>query len=201
MYQQSTTYFITTYLLGLLLPTMYYLYLRILGSTDYYVLLHTQTTTLTTAQEATLSSVEVDATKDEDRRLQGRSDALAEQRIQGASLLLDDVSAQSRSHVDSWIRRRPTYFLTTSKFTSLTDLYNAGAAADALDVVDFSHKEPQYGAPTSSQFTALKNYICATQRVHETLSVAAPALYRSVNEVNLELVKKYVGRLRIHESM
>ena len=43
-----------------------------------------------------------------------------------------------------------------AKFSSLTDLYNNGAAADVLNVVDFSRKEPQCGAPILSQRTTLR---------------------------------------------
>ena len=74
----------------------------------------------------------------------------------------------SRNHIDSWIRKNPTHFLNTGKFTSLTDLYNQGAAADVLNVVEFSHKEPQYGIPILSQYTALKSYLAATQKPYET---------------------------------
>ena len=78
--------------------------------------------------------------------------------------------------MDSWIRRSPGRLLSAGEFTSLADLYNSGAAADILNIVDFSHKEPQYGAPILSQYTALKSYLTATQKSYEAPAASSARL-------------------------
>ena len=89
--------------------------------------------------------------------------------------------------MDSWIRESPTHLLNTGKFNSLTDLCSQGAAADALNVVELSHKEPQRGAPTLSRRAALKSRLAATQKPYEAPAASSERL----DELSSKIDAKY----------
>ena len=87
-------------------------------------------------------------------------------------MILKRISTESKTLIDAWMRRSATHWRVDQKLSCVTDVYNDGAAADILNLVDFSHAEATAGAPILSDLSALKACVNCKQKEGE-----APAAY------------------------
>ena len=103
-----------------------------------------------------MGKVEIDNMINDNKRKRSLNALLFEQRVQGAYMMLQYVSTESKALIDNWIRRNVSHWYIDQKFSSITDLYNDGTAADVLNVIDFSHAEPSTGVPILAELAALR---------------------------------------------
>ena len=102
-------------------------------------------------------------------------------------MILKYISTESKTLMDTWIRRNTTHWYVDQKFSCVTDVYNDGTAADVLNLVDFSHAEATTGIPILSDLSALKAYINCKQKEGET-----PAAYSErLDELGDKVAAKY----------
>ena len=159
--------------------------------------------TLTLQQEQTLGKLELDNKMNDNKRKRTLNSYLAEQRVQGAFQIFSYISTESKAQIDTWIRTHTTHWYIANKFSSITDVYNDGTAADVLNLVDFSHAEPTTGVPILSDLAALRAYLTCKQNEDETpaafserldeLGDKIPAKYAIKNDHTLAAAIMYQG--------